>query len=81
MNAPASTSARTAARSALSRQLLWAGVTALSILSAYVHTVNESVNRGALLRQAQRSSDSSLMAKARPGAATRDARFALGNAP
>ena len=39
---------------ALSWQLLWAAVTAISILSFYVHTVQQSVLRGDSMRQAHR---------------------------
>ena len=42
-------------RLAFSWRFAWAAITAISILSFYVHTIQESMLRGESLRQAQRA--------------------------
>ena len=59
------THAVTRTRLAQSWQWMWVAVTAISILSFYVHTVHQSVLRGETLRTSQRISDKVAVATTR----------------
>lgn len=68
-------------RATRSRQLLWAGVMAVSILSAYVYTVNESVARGETQREARRAAQHNVVAQAHHGSRVANAQYAYVGAP
>jgi hypothetical protein len=68
-------------RSSLKHQLLWAGVTAASLLAAYVHTVNHAIERGESWRQAQRGVAMQLAARLHHGVHVSDAQYAFVDVP
>ena len=59
------THAVTRSRLAQSWHWMWVAVTAISILSFYIHTVHESVLRGESLRTSQRIADKVTVATTR----------------
>ena len=68
-------------RSALKFQLLWAGVTAASLLAAYVYTVNHAIERGESWRQAQRGVATQMAARLHHGAHVGDEQYAYISVP